>query len=144
MASKLYSLYMLMYYDAQPSCFNGIFDFYTLEVLKGYYPLVMLAHLRDLGMQVKSTIEGNDKTKPISTIFATGDAGEAGMISYFAGEVMVEAKVKVKIFNSKNTRFSLYMLDKEHNMEKTAELDLVNGEVEIVMPPMSVAFLKAE
>ena len=56
MASKLYSLYMLMYYDAQPSCFNGIFDFYTLEVLKGYYPLVMLAHLRDLGMQVKSTI----------------------------------------------------------------------------------------
>ena len=135
---------MLMYYDAQPSCFNGIFDFYTLEVLKGYYPFVMLAHLRDLGMQVKSTIEGNDKTKPISTIFATGDDGEAAMISYFAGEVLVDANVKIKISNSKNTRFSLYMLDREHNMEKTAELDFVNGEVEIVMPPMSVAFLKAE
>lgn len=29
---------MLMYYDARPCVFNGLFDFYTLRPLKGYFP----------------------------------------------------------------------------------------------------------
>ncbi len=30
---------MLMYYDTRPSIFNGAFDYYSLEPLKGYYAL---------------------------------------------------------------------------------------------------------
>ena len=38
------SIDMLMYYDARPSAFNGMFSPFTLEPLKGYYP-VSYTHL---------------------------------------------------------------------------------------------------
>ncbi len=34
------SIDMLMYYDARPSAFNGLFSPFTLEPLKGYYPFL--------------------------------------------------------------------------------------------------------
>lgn len=37
-ASQQSSVDMLMYYDARPTVFNGMFDYYTLDPLPGYYP----------------------------------------------------------------------------------------------------------
>ena len=39
---------MLMYYDTRPSAFNGAFDYYTLEPLKGYYALYWYGSFYDL------------------------------------------------------------------------------------------------
>lgn len=36
---------MMMYYDTRPSGFNGMFDFYSCEKLKGYYPFYWFGEL---------------------------------------------------------------------------------------------------
>ena len=38
---------MLMYYDARPCIFNGMFDLYTMEPLAGYYPFYWYGKLYD-------------------------------------------------------------------------------------------------
>lgn len=40
---------MLMYYDASPGIWNGMYDTRTLRPLKGYYPFKMFRTLYDLG-----------------------------------------------------------------------------------------------
>jgi hypothetical protein len=45
---------MLMYYDARPTGMNGLFDFYTLEPIKGYYPFLIYSKLKDIGTEVES------------------------------------------------------------------------------------------
>ena len=49
---------MLMYYDARPSVFNGLFDFYTLRPLKGYYPFLAWSELAALGHQIAADTQG--------------------------------------------------------------------------------------
>ena len=51
---------MLMYYDARPTAFNGLFDLYTLRPLKGYYPFYMYGDLYALGQSAEVTAEGED------------------------------------------------------------------------------------
>lgn len=47
---------MLMYYDARPSAFNGIFDYYTYDLLKTYWAIYAWAKLADCGTQVKASV----------------------------------------------------------------------------------------
>ena len=54
------SVDMLMYYDARPSAFNGLFDFYTFRPLKGYYPFLMFNELYKLGEEAECTVEGEN------------------------------------------------------------------------------------
>ena len=46
------SIDMLMYYDTRPSAFCGIFDYYTYEPLKGYYPMYWYGRYYDLEHEV--------------------------------------------------------------------------------------------
>ena len=49
---------MLMYYDARPgTVFNGLFDFYTYKPRPAYCALFNWSLLRDLGTQVRATVE---------------------------------------------------------------------------------------
>lgn len=43
-----------MYYDTRPSAFNGAFDFYTYEKLKGYYSLYWYGMLFDCEKEIAS------------------------------------------------------------------------------------------
>ena len=51
---------MMMYYTAQPSYLNGMFDYYTLSPLKGYYSILLFSSLYELGNQVYSSSSDND------------------------------------------------------------------------------------
>ena len=51
---------MLMYYSAQPSCFNGLFDYYTFKPLKGYYAVLLYSELYKTINQVKAFCADND------------------------------------------------------------------------------------
>ena len=52
---------MLMYYDMRVGTpMNGVFDGISLLPMKGYYPFYAWNRLRDLGTQVKTTVEGAD------------------------------------------------------------------------------------
>lgn len=67
---------MLMYYDARPCPFNGLFDFYTLERLKGYWPFYGFADLYDLGTQISAVSDDPD----IYCVAATDGNGRLGLI----------------------------------------------------------------
>ena len=53
------TLETLMYYDARPCAYNGLFRAYTYEILPGYYPFYFFANLKDLGNEV--AVEGLEK-----------------------------------------------------------------------------------
>ena len=50
---------MLMYYDTRPSVFNGAFDLYTYEPLKGYYAMYWYGQLYDMEAEIvaENTLE---------------------------------------------------------------------------------------
>ena len=47
---------MLMYYDARPTGFNGIWDMYAYEPLKGWYAFEAFRRLRRLGNHVRTEL----------------------------------------------------------------------------------------
>ena len=76
---------MLMYYDTRPSVFNGVFDFYTYEKLKGYYPFYWYGMLYDCEKEIPSRNEieniyslcgadKNGKTTIILTYYSDNDS----------------------------------------------------------------------
>ena len=68
---------MLMYYDARVNTsFNGLFDFYTLRPLKGYYPFKMFNERYTLGRSVRVEVTG-DK---LYAAAAKGDNGESALM----------------------------------------------------------------
>lgn len=74
---------MLMYYDARPSVFNGLFDFYTMRPLKGYYPFLAFSELYALGNQVESHTDDPD----LYAAAAVGDGGaRAAMVVYYTDD----------------------------------------------------------
>lgn len=132
---------MAMYYDARPSGFNGIFDFYTMEPLKGYYPIKMFSELYALGTQVECL---NDM-KDIYALGAMNDKGESGfMIARYEDDdsVTEDKKVTVKIPELKNKKFECSVVDDVHtNKIDTVKTD-ADGNLELIMKPNCVFFLK--
>ena len=63
---------MLMYYDTRPSAFNGAFDYYTLEPLKGYYALYWYGAFYDLCQEKRATFLPQD----IYALCGTNSAGK--------------------------------------------------------------------
>lgn len=60
---------MLMYYDARPTPWNGLFDERTFDRLKGYYPFPMFDALYRLGNDCRVTVDEPD----LYAIAATSD-----------------------------------------------------------------------
>lgn len=111
----------LMYYDARPCGFNGMFRDHTLEPLKGYYPFWMFNKLYELGNSVKIVNESDD-------VFACAAAdGKQGavMVSYFNDDDSKPDKT-VKIMlkglaETENTKVTVYSLDETNNAEPIRE-----------------------
>ncbi len=128
---------MLMYYDARPCAFNGLFDFYTYRPLKGYYPFKMFSELYQKGTQIACEYTAED-------IYAVGavDSGDsvAALISYYTDEEDMPAKtVKIEFSNLKKKCLRLRLLDEAHDAETVAEAD--GNTVEINMQPNTVLLL---
>lgn len=78
---------MFMYYDLAPGVFNGLFDFYTLKPIKGYYSFLMFSRLYELGTQVKAESDDRD----VIVCAAKGE-NECVMITYYGEEKMRQLK----------------------------------------------------
>lgn len=105
----------LMYYDARPCAFNGMFRAYTLEPLKGYYPFWMFDKIYRLQNEAESLVN-SDK------LFACASQKEhhaAVMIVYFDDDDTAEAKdVKVDIsgfYDKEGVVVSYILLDATHD-----------------------------
>ena len=94
---------MLMYYDAQPSVFNGMFDLVTKWPMKGYYPFYAWAKLReDYGTQVACAVRDveNDDVIAVTGYVEKKDKAVTGGFCAVAAK---DAKGRLAVFV---TRFS--------------------------------------
>lgn len=128
------SIDMLMYYDARPSAFNGMWDFYTLRPLKGYSPFKWYGMFYDM----KHEIVCENTPDHIYTL--CGENGEGKLLSvitYYSDDNSLEDKT-VKVDFGKESEYEIYLLDSEHN----AELVDTTSKLEFTMKLNSCIMIK--
>ncbi len=108
---------MLMYYDARPCAYNGLFNTDVLcEKLKGYYPFYMFNKLYKLGTYVKHESSNED----IYVCSAKGENQCAVMLTHFNDlDDTAEKEVKIEFNNLgfKNGAIAeYYLLDENHDL----------------------------
>lgn len=110
---------MMMYYDARPSLYNGLFDYITLKPLKGYYPFQMFNRLYKMERQV----EISGLPEDIYGVSATDGKEAAVMLSYFTDEEnMPEKTMEISLKGLAANGVAVYLLDEDHDCEKVSEV----------------------
>ncbi len=130
---------MLMYYDARiQTLWNGMFDYYTLRPLKGYYPFKMFNTLYQLGTAVKAETEGEGLHIAAAKDV---DGKTAIMFSHYTDddEEIGEKTVTLNIVGGAE-KYEVYLLDETHSEEQIGTVK--NGET-VRIVPNSVVLLKA-
>ena len=129
---------MLMYYDARPSWYNGLFDFYTNTPLKGYYPFKMFNTLYKLGLACDCMIAD----KNIYAAAAKNGKDTGVMISYFIDDDTCKEIHNIKLdFEGGADEYEVFLLDNEHDAQSIGYVK-VNSFIEI--KPNTVLLLKSK
>lgn len=133
-AQKCDGIDMLMYYDTRPSVFNGVFDFYTCERRKCYYPLMWYGMFYDLEGELRCntdpdhiyTLCGRDRSgKILCMAVCYSDSDEAG-----AKEIALDF--------GRSESFEVRLLDETHD----GELIKVTDDLKFSMKNPSCLLLK--
>jgi len=107
---------MLMYYDARPCGFNGLFEIYTNKPLKSFYTFKAFDALKQLGNSVYS-----ESDEDVFTIASTNEKEKAVLISRFNDEDETPSKlIELELDNmtdGKPVKVDYYLLDNEHDLE---------------------------
>ena len=110
-SQKSDKLDMLMYYDARPCAFNGMFDLYTLDRLKGYYPFLWYGKFYDLDAEIRSDSDPDD----IYTLCGVDKDGKVmATVTYYTDDDNAPAK-EVKLDFGKEGKYEIYYLDDSHD-----------------------------
>ena len=118
---------MLMYYDTRPSAFCGIFDYYTYEPLKGYYPFKWYGMFYDAEKEIKSENQIDD----IYALCGVDKCGKASaIITYYSDNDSAESKNITVDFGKKGI-YEIYLLDREHNGEQIKTTDNLNFDMRV-------------
>ena len=128
---------ILMYYDTRPSAFNGVFDFYTYEKLKGYYPLYWYGMFYDCVKEIPCDTKLDD----IYTLCGVKEDGKilATVTHYTDKDFDSEVADKtVTLDFGRSGNFEIYLLDNEHD----GELVNVTENLEITLPVHTSILIK--
>lgn len=112
-AAQNSSIDMLMYYDTRPSAFNGAFDYYTYEALKGYYPLYWYGMFYDMEKEIKAE---NNIENIYSLCGVDKDGKVLSVITYYNDDDTAADK-NIAVDFGKSGTYEIYLLDSEHNGE---------------------------
>ncbi len=104
---------MLMYYDTRPSVFNGIFDFYTYEKLKGYYPFYWYGMLYDCEIE----IEAESILENIYSLCGVDKDGKVIVLLTYYSDNNTLQKKSITLDLGKKGNFEIYKVANEHNGE---------------------------
>ena len=118
---------MLMYYDTRPSVFNGVFDFYTYEKLKGYYPLYWYGLLYDC----EKEIPAENNIENIYSLCGVDSDGNATVILTYYSEDDSLPKKNVSLELGRTGNYEIYKVDSTHNGELTQITDTLSFELEL-------------
>lgn len=104
---------MLMYYDTRPSCFNAVFDYYTYEPLKGYYPLMWYGMFYDLAKEIRP----KNALPDIYSLCGCDEDGKClAVITYYTDDDNAPDKEFSVDFGRKG-ECEVYLLDAAHDGE---------------------------
>ena len=127
---------MLMYYDARPCGFNGLFAPYTYDVLKSYHSLCMFSDLYTLGTQIAT--ESDDEE--VYAVGATDGNRCALMFSFYTDDDTRRDTKTVTVTLPKAGKASVRILDKTKNAKKKALTH--DGAITLELRPNSVVYIE--
>ena len=129
---------MLMYYDARPGTFNGLFDFYTMEPLKGYYPFLMFSRLYELKNQALA--KSDDEC--VYAICASNGERHRAMITYYAENDNEGPRfISLNITGADMTGARILLLDETHTMSELP-FNIINNHLDLRLERNSVIFIE--
>ena len=135
------TLDMLMYYDARPCTYNGLFDEF-FDRRKGFYAVNMFSDLKELGQYVKT-----EDSEKIYSCGATDGKNAAVMICHYDDDDNAPARlVELQIdgLSEVGGNVSVYVLDATRDCEKVAEytVDGIKGNISLTMENFTTCFVK--
>ncbi len=126
-ASQYAPVDLLMYYDARPCRFNGMFDYYMANIcLKGYYPFKMFNELYKLGNCTNVQCDRN----LFACAAVDGDKAAFTFTYYCDDETTPTEDIKLSVvgFAGQNgVKASYYLLDEDKDLELVRE-EVLSGE----------------
>ena len=129
---------MLMFYEAAPSIWNGMFHTDYKTPLKGYYPFKMFNELYKMGNFVRPEYEES----PIYCTAAIGDEGAGIMLTNYSDDDNAEAQtVTLKLVGVAGKTAEIYTLDNERDCELTSTVTL-SDELTLELPLFTTAYVK--
>ena len=112
-ASQQAPLDMLMYYDTRPSGFNGVFDFYTYEKLKGYYAFYWYGMFYDCEKEVKPLNEIDN----VYSLCGVDKNGKTTIILTYYSDNDNLGKKNISLELGKTGEYEIYKVSDEYNGE---------------------------
>ena len=119
------SIDMLMYYDTRPSVFNGVFDFYTYEKLKGYFALYWYGMFYDCEKEIPCE---NASGNIYSLCGADKDGKITALVTYYSDDDSLKNK-NVSLDFGREGKYEIYRVDNTHNGECTEITDKLSFEM---------------
>ena len=133
------SVDMLMYYDARPCTFNGLFDYYTLRPLKGYYPFYYFGKLYEMKAQTETVSDDSD-----IRLTAAADGERVGvMISYFAEPDEADTK-ELSLTLDRSGNYKCYATDADRTNEVSIFEITAGVPVTLTLKSQTVIYLEKQ
>ena len=118
---------MLMYYDTRPSAFCGVFDFYSYQLLKGYYPLYWYGMFYDMEKEIPS----ENTVENLYSLCGVDKEGKVlSLVTYYSDEDDAPSK-KVSLDLGRPGRYDVYLLDSEHDGQWIKCIDQLEFEMQL-------------
>ncbi|MBQ7353592.1 MAG: hypothetical protein IJW54_06305 [Clostridia bacterium] len=130
---------MLMYYDARPTGFNGLWDMYAYEELKGYYPFYIFANLYELGTQVVNSSDDEN----IYVVGARNGDKVGAMVTYYAENDNLDSKlieISVDGFDMSNAK--IYIVDEVNSMSPYLKASFNDNKLNLVLKRNSIIYIE--
>ena len=131
---------MLMYYDARPGTFNGLFDYYTMMPLKGYYPFFIYSKLYELENCVYS--ETDDEL--LYAVGATDGKKIGAMVTYYSENDNVNSKtVTIELKGCDLEGVKLYLVDEDYSYNEILNYTILDGgKIKIRLERNSILYIE--
>ena len=131
---------MLMYYDARPTGFNGLWDMYAYEELKGYYAFYTFANLYDLGTQVENISDDEN----IYVVAAKNGEGVGAVVTYYTENDNENSKyVTIDVNGYDMSKAKIYMVDENSMYTPYTKASFVNNTLQIRLERNSIIYIEA-
>ena len=130
---------MMMYYDAAPGNFNGLFDYYTMRPLKGYYPFYLYSNLYELGTQAESN---SDDSNVYAVCAKDGDKLGMMITYYTEDDNKGKCKLTIDAEGADMTGARFFLVDEYNTMSEKSAFRFENGRVQLVLERNSILYIE--